>query len=106
MSPLPEAQIADTEFNLGWLLLEMELYDDAAEMYQRAVERRVRVFGEKHREVAVARFGLAGAHVEQGDFLKAMTEFKQGQEIALASEGTGKIARRRPSSLTRSFPAS
>jgi tetratricopeptide (TPR) repeat protein/tRNA A-37 threonylcarbamoyl transferase component Bud32 len=92
MTPLPEAQLADTEFNLGWLLLDMEQYDDSAEMYRRAVDRRVRVFGEKHREVAVARFGLAGAYVEQGDYLKALNEFKFAQEIARKQEGSGKLA--------------
>lgn len=92
MSPLPEAQIADTEFNLGWLLLDMELYDDSAEMYRRAIDRRVRLFGEKQREVAVARFGLAGAQVEQGEFVKALEQFRLAQEIAFAIEGKGKLA--------------
>jgi tetratricopeptide (TPR) repeat protein/tRNA A-37 threonylcarbamoyl transferase component Bud32 len=93
MSPLPEKEIADTEFNLGWLLLEMEQYEDSAEMYRRSVARRVLVFGEKHREVGVARFGLAGAYGEQGDFARALVEFNLAQEIARTQEGSSDVAR-------------
>jgi tetratricopeptide (TPR) repeat protein len=92
LSPPPEKAIADTEFNLAWLLAELDEFDESAELYRRTIRRRERAFGPEHREVGIGRAGLAGVYLAQGNLLAAFTEAKPAHRILLAREGTGKIA--------------
>ena len=61
--------------------METEVLDEAVELYTRSAERRERVLGKGHRDVGIARMGLAGALVERGDHLKALEEFKRASEL-------------------------
>ena len=92
MTPRPERELADTEFNLAWLLAEMEDFTPAAELFSSAIERRSRVLGPRHREVGVARIGLASVYIEQADYLKAVEEMRLARAVLLEKEGTGKLA--------------
>src|SRR5260370_5431507 len=90
--PRLRREVADTEFNLGWLLAEMERSDDAIDLFNSALERRLRLLGPNHREVGATRAGLAGAYAERGNVLAAAQEARQAGEILLAQEGTGQLA--------------
>jgi tetratricopeptide (TPR) repeat protein/tRNA A-37 threonylcarbamoyl transferase component Bud32 len=58
-------------FTLAWLWTDMEDYAAAEKAFQEVVELRRRELGEIHRDVAVARMGLASLYVSQGRFAAA-----------------------------------
>jgi tetratricopeptide (TPR) repeat protein len=88
-APLP---LSATLFNLGWLLADMEDFAAAEEMFQSALDLRIRHLGDDHRDVAVARIGLAAAYLAAGKFEAAVPHYLKGVEtLHKAGEGKGMV---------------
>jgi tetratricopeptide (TPR) repeat protein len=72
-SPDPNGAAAlNTRFNLAWLLAEMGHTEQAEELFQAVLARRIELFGEDHRETALARGGLAALYLEENKPLLAL----------------------------------
>jgi tetratricopeptide (TPR) repeat protein len=82
--PLP---LSATCFNLGWLLADLEDYAGAEEMFQKAIELRVRALGANHRDVAVARVGLAASFIAQGKITNAVAPYLEAMTTLRKIEG-------------------
>jgi tetratricopeptide (TPR) repeat protein/tRNA A-37 threonylcarbamoyl transferase component Bud32 len=87
--PLPAAA---TMLNLGWLLADMEDFALAETMLKEVVALRCRYQGKGHRDVAVARVGLAGVFLAQGKFLDAVKPYLQARATLLKVEGGKELA--------------
>jgi serine/threonine protein kinase/Tfp pilus assembly protein PilF len=67
-----EAAMLNTQFNLAWLLTEMDLMEAAEELFETVLNKRARLLGEDHRETALARGALAAIYLKVGKPLAAM----------------------------------
>jgi tetratricopeptide (TPR) repeat protein len=75
-----EAARLNTMINLGWLCMEMEESDEGLKIFEGVLKGRIRLFGEGHRETALARISLAGAYLKQGRALDAYPLMKRAIE--------------------------
>jgi serine/threonine protein kinase/tetratricopeptide (TPR) repeat protein len=66
--PIIEASI---RFTIGHTYVDLGLYPEAAEQFQRAVELRRNALGENHRETLMAMNDLGDAYSNQGKFMEA-----------------------------------
>jgi serine/threonine protein kinase/Tfp pilus assembly protein PilF len=69
--------LSETRFNLGWLLADLEDFVGAEQMFKSAVELRLRCRGPDHRDVAVARLGLAASYLAQQQVTSAIPPYQQ-----------------------------
>ncbi|MCI0456531.1 MAG: tetratricopeptide repeat protein [Gemmataceae bacterium] len=63
--------IANSQFNLGWALAEVEQLDEAEQLFKSALARREKRFGPYHRDTALARVGLVAVYLETQRYLAA-----------------------------------
>ncbi|MFL5339043.1 MAG: protein kinase domain-containing protein [Gemmataceae bacterium] len=87
-----EAERARTLFHLAWLLAEREEPAAAERLFRETVDRRVALFGEVHRDVALARFGLAAVLFQQGKELEGLAQSQKARAILAASPGDAELA--------------
>jgi tetratricopeptide (TPR) repeat protein/predicted Ser/Thr protein kinase len=88
----PDRDVADTELNLGWLLVEREELEEGTRFLRAALARRERAFGPDHREVAITRLGVAAALLERGNHLEGGLESRRAMEVLFKTDGGGKLA--------------
>jgi tetratricopeptide (TPR) repeat protein len=69
-----ESDVTWTMFQLAWLLADGQRLDEAEQLFRKVINMRVKIHGEEHREVAIARFGLAGTLLEKGEDVAATSE--------------------------------
>jgi tetratricopeptide (TPR) repeat protein/tRNA A-37 threonylcarbamoyl transferase component Bud32 len=79
--------LASTKFNLGWLLADLEDFGAAADQFKGAVELRLQELGPDHRDVAVARAGLAASYIAQHKIQAALTPYLQSVATLRKVEG-------------------
>src|SRR5262249_8865851 len=73
-------KVTATLFNQAWLLAEMGEYDRAEDLFKEVCVRRLKQHGtELHRDVAVAKAGLAALYLESGQYQKAWAPALQAQ---------------------------
>ncbi|HYT89642.1 MAG TPA: serine/threonine-protein kinase, partial [Gemmataceae bacterium] len=61
-----EVAIANHQFNLAWVLTEIEQYDEAEQLLRKVIARRLARFGPDHRETALAKAALAAVYLDAG----------------------------------------
>jgi len=79
-------------FTLAWLLTDMEDFAAAEKTFQEVIALRLQQFGPNHRDVAVARMGLASLYVNQGKFQAAVTPSLQAIAILRKVDGQQSLA--------------
>jgi serine/threonine protein kinase len=86
--PINELFIADTLFNLGWLLTEKEDYTKAVECYKRCLALRTKNLGNKHRLVALCQVGLAAVYLDKNeDYFRALSLISESIQTFKVLEG-------------------
>jgi serine/threonine protein kinase/Tfp pilus assembly protein PilF len=85
--------LSATLLNLGWLLADREEFAAAEGLFKEALDLRLRYLAEDHRDVAMARVGLAAAYIAQGNFLAAVTPCRQAVETLRKVDGDKGLSR-------------
>jgi serine/threonine protein kinase/tetratricopeptide (TPR) repeat protein len=84
--------LSSTLFNLGWLLADMENFAAAEKRFKEVIDLRRRKLGDNHRDVAVARGGLAATYIAQGNFPAALPPYLKAMATLRRVEGTRGLA--------------
>ncbi len=77
-----------TLLNLAWLLTQMGQYNEAETTFRDVLARRVRRHGDGHRDVAIAKAGLAALFFDSGENAKGVVPAAEAARVFLAAEGT------------------
>lgn len=94
LQPPDELSIADTVFNLGWLLAEQEDYAESEKQFERCLSLRKKLLGEQHRLVALAQMGLSAIYLEQQtNLLQAILLMQQAMRTFERQEGDQALTR-------------
>jgi tetratricopeptide (TPR) repeat protein/tRNA A-37 threonylcarbamoyl transferase component Bud32 len=76
-----------TLFNLAWLLADMEELVKSEELFKEVLELRRKHLGDSHRDVAVARMGLAAVYLQERNFVAALAPYLRARATMLKVEG-------------------
>jgi len=69
-----EAERIRTLFHLGWLLAEKEEPLEAERLFRQVLDRRIQLYGDTHRDVAVAHFALAAVLLQRSKYVEGAGE--------------------------------
>jgi tetratricopeptide (TPR) repeat protein len=79
--------LSATMFNLGWLLADEYDLPGSEKMFRACVDLRVRHLGARHRDVAIARLGLAATYISGNKMASAVTPYFQAMAALREAEG-------------------
>jgi serine/threonine protein kinase/tetratricopeptide (TPR) repeat protein len=79
--------LSTTLVTLAWLLADEEDFASSEKLFQEAIELRRRHLGDNHRDVAIARAGLAAVYLNEGKPLAAVQPSLQAFAVLQKLEG-------------------
>ena len=83
-APIPYSA---TMFCLAWVLTDLSDFSAAERLFQETIDVRAGALGPNHRDVAVARGGMASLLIMQGKFVAAYAQYQQAMIILRKLEG-------------------
>jgi tetratricopeptide (TPR) repeat protein len=80
-----------TEFSLAWTIAEDLRVDEAEKLFRTVLDRRIRLRGPDHRDVAVVRLAVAAVLLEKRHYVAALEQARLARDIVARNPDAGPI---------------